>query len=510
MVDASRRTRSRLCLVAASSAVALGLASFGGSAGATEKPALTAAKEFIAQHPAFLHASKGDAFIAPHVEKVPEGLQYVTYQRTHDGLPVVGGDFVVATDAAGRILRVNVAQTKPIGGLDTPSVTAARATDVAKTRFSRVDSTKPSRLVVYAKGTPRLAWESRVTGIANKLQSDQLVYVDAHDGKVLGARDQIAYGTGEGIYNGPPPLKLDTTKSGNQYVMKAPNGGPSCRQYHTTQDALTSSDDEWGGGNAKDVETACVDALYSAQVLQDMLADWFGRDGIDGKGGWRPVNLDTEKLGAHYGADGVILGQNEQGEWISELDVVDHEYGHGIDYETGGGGSDRGTLEFVADVFGAMAEHYAHQKSPYDTPDYAVADMSDVLGDGPIRTMYNPSLKDDPNCYTSDIGQMEVHTAAGPGNHWFYLTAEGSNPAKGPSSPTCNKSSVKGIGIEKAGKIFYNALLLKVSENSYLTYRTDTLTAAKNLYGCGTEFATVKAAWDAVDVPAQKADPTCK
>jgi hypothetical protein len=56
----------------------------------------------------------------------------------------------------------------------------------------------------------------------------------------------------------------------------------------------------------------------------------------------------------------------------------------------------------------------------------------------------------------------------------------------------------------------YNAMLMKTSSSSYLKYRTWTLTAAKNLFpGSCTEFNTVKAAWDAVSVPAQSADPTC-
>jgi hypothetical protein len=56
----------------------------------------------------------------------------------------------------------------------------------------------------------------------------------------------------------------------------------------------------------------------------------------------------------------------------------------------------------------------------------------------------------------------------------------------------------------------YNAMLLKTTSSSYLKYRTWTLTAAKNLFpGSCTEFNTVKAAWDAVSVPAQSGDPTC-
>jgi subtilisin-like proprotein convertase family protein len=56
----------------------------------------------------------------------------------------------------------------------------------------------------------------------------------------------------------------------------------------------------------------------------------------------------------------------------------------------------------------------------------------------------------------------------------------------------------------------YNAMLLKTTGASYLRYRTWTLQAAKNLFPSScTEFNTVKAAWDAVSVPAQAADPTC-
>jgi hypothetical protein len=56
----------------------------------------------------------------------------------------------------------------------------------------------------------------------------------------------------------------------------------------------------------------------------------------------------------------------------------------------------------------------------------------------------------------------------------------------------------------------YNAMLMKTTSSSYLKYRTWTLTAAKNLYpGSCVEFNAVKAAWNAVSVPAQTADPTC-
>jgi len=181
---------------------------------------------------------------------------------------------------------------------------------------------------------------------------------------------------------------------------------------------------------------------------------------------------------------------------------------HGIDDHTPGGISGRGTQEFVADTFGAATEWYSNQPAAYDPPDFYVGEEVNLVGNGPIRNMYDPSQVGDPNCYSSSIPGSEVHAAAGPGDHWFVLVSQGSGGS--PNVPTCNSSSVTGLGIQKAIKIMYNAMLMKTSSASYLKYRTWTLTAAKNLYpGSCAEFNTVKAAWDAVSVPAQSGDPTC-
>jgi hypothetical protein len=38
-----------------------------------------------------------------------------------------------------------------------------------------------------------------------------------------------------------------------------------------------------------------------------------------------------------------------------------------------------------------------------------------LVGSGPIRYTYNPSLAGDDNCYSSSTPTEEVHAAAGPG-----------------------------------------------------------------------------------------------
>jgi Zn-dependent metalloprotease len=271
---------------------------------------------------------------------------------------------------------------------------------------------------------------------------------------------------------------------------------------------FTGSDNVWGNGNGTNRETGCVDALYVAQTQNKMLSAWLGRNGQDGNGGAWPLRIGLNDENAYYDGTQVQIGHNTQNQWIASADVVGHELGHGIDDHTPGSISNGNTQEFVADTFGAATEWYAN--NPADAPDFTVGEEINLVGNGPIRYMYNPSLAGDSNCYSSSTPNQEVHAAAGPGNHWFYLVSQGTGGNGQPSSPTCNSSTVTGLGIQKAITIMYNAMLMKTSSSSYLKYRTWTLTAAKNLTpGDCTAFNTVKAAWDAVSVPAQSADPTC-
>jgi hypothetical protein len=282
-------------------------------------------------------------------------------------------------------------------------------------------------------------------------------------------------------------------------------------QDAATNRTFTGSDDVWGNGVATNKETGCVDALFVADTEKKMLSAWDGRNGMDGSGGAWPIRIGLNDENAYYDGTQVQVGHNTAGDWIPVLDVLGHEMGHGVDDHTPGGISGGNTQEFVADTFGAATEWYANEPSGYDTPDFTVGEEVNLVGSGPIRYMYDPSRAGDDNCYSSSIPGEEVHAAAGPGNHWFYLLAEGTNPSNGqPTSPTCNGSTVTGVGIQKAEQIMYNAMLMKTSSSSYLKYRTWTLTAAKNLFpGSCSEFDTVKAAWNAVSVPAQSGDPTC-
>ncbi|MFG2107330.1 M4 family metallopeptidase [Micromonospora chersina] len=513
-------------LVALSGAAAAGLIAAGTAAAVQAAPpgpavpdaaqaraiAADSARALVADRPAYLHASSDEAFVQKPVIS-SEGTQYVPYERTYKGLPVVGGDFVLATDAAGNLKYASVAQQQAIGSLGTtPKLTSAAAAKTARAQLKTVSTVEGTNLVVYTLGAkPALAWETTVRGTDAEGPSRLTVDVDARTGAVLRKQERIVHGTGTGAWNGPSPLTLNTTLSGGTYSMKDPSVTNLSCQDAATNTTFSGSDDVWGNGTATNKETGCVDALFAAQTEHKMLAQWLGRNGADGNGGYWPIRVGLNDQNAYYDGTQVQIGKNTSGQWIGSLDVVAHEIGHGIDDHTPGGISGAGTQEFVADTFGAATEWFANEPSTYDAPDFLVGEKVNLVGSGPIRNMYNPSALGDPNCYSSSIPSTEVHAAAGPGNHWFYLLANGSSPTNGqPASSTCNGSSVTGLGIQKAMKIMYNAMLLKTSSSSYLKYRVWTLQAAKNLYPTScTEFNAVKAAWNAISVPAQTGEATC-
>jgi Zn-dependent metalloprotease len=469
--------------------------------------ATKAASALIASRDPRLEISRYDGFVALPVVSSGE-VSYAPYERTWKGLPVVGGDFVVVTDATGHLLATSVAQTSKIDlGTTKPRVLKSRASTLSQRQLNKVKDADAPRLVVFQAATSHLAWETKVSGRDAGRPSIQNVYVDAGSGQVLASEEQVAAGTGHTAYSGT--VTFPTTLSSGTYSLRNPNATTLVCQNATGNVLYTGTDDIWGNGDATNRETGCADAYYAADQERLMLSSWLGRNGMNGSGGWVPIRVGLNDVNAYYDGTQVQVGHTQTGgKWIGSIDVVAHEFGHGIDDTTPGGISGGGTQEFVADTFGAATEAFAN--NPNDPADYTVGEEVNLVGSGPIRYMYNPSLAGDANCYSSSTPNDEVHSAAGPGNHWFYLLAEGTNPTNGqPTSPTCNSTTLTGVGIQNAQKIMYNAKLMKTSASSYLKYRTWTLTAAKNLDATCGLYNKVKAAWNAVSVLAQTADPTC-
>ncbi|MFF4590157.1 M4 family metallopeptidase [Streptomyces sp. NPDC001388] len=471
-----------------------------------------------------------EKLVVRDVVKDADGTLHTRYERTYAGLPVLGGDLVVHESAAGANKGVTKATkaTIKVASL-TPAVTAAKAEKQALTVAKDAGSAKteadnaPRKVIWAGNGSkPVLAYETVVGGLQEDGTPNELhVITDAATGKKLYEYQGIETGTGKSLYSGT--VTLGTYLSGSTYQLydTSRGGHKTYNKAHGTSSSagtlFTDADDTWGTGAASSSttdQTAAVDAAYGAQVTWDFYKSTFGRSGIKNNGvaAYSRVHYGNQYVNAFWD-DSCFCMTYGDGEGntspLTSLDVAGHEMTHGVTSNTAGlnySGESGGLNEATSDIFGTAVEFYAANSK--DVGDYLIGEKIDINGDGtPLRYMDQPS-KDggSANYWSSSLKNLDVHYSSGPANHFFYLLSEGSGSKTingvTYNSPTYNSSTITGIGRAKAVQIWYKALTeYMTSTTTYSGARTATLSAASALYGSSsTEYATVKAAWTAVNV----------
>lgn len=466
-----------------------------------------------------------------------DGSSHVRMERTYRGLPVLGGDLVVHQSAASQLQGVSQTLEAPITVSATPKLAATRAatravsTGKAATTIKRLrPADAEPQLVVDALGAkPRLAWAIQTKGRqADGTPSRLTTYVDARNGAVLRRVEGIHTADGEGnsLYSGTVPISV-TASGGSFTLTDAAHGNARTTDMQNGTDGFlctllgfgctngvtyTSPDNVFGNGTNANRESAAVDAHYGGAMTYDYYDQVLGRDGIFGDGTGAPsrVHYGSNYVNAFWDGEKMTYGDGDGSSFgpLVSLDVAGHEMSHGVTENTAGlvySGESGGLNEATSDIFGTMVEFYADNAE--DPADYFIGEEFDLANGEGFRRMDNPSLDgSSQSCYASDTDSVDVHYSSGVGNHFYYLLAEGSGAktigGKQHSSPTCNGSSVSGIGRDAAQQIWFRALTTYfTSGTTYAQARTGTLSAAADLYGQGSaERAAVAAAWSAVDV----------
>ncbi|MFR0357103.1 M4 family metallopeptidase [Streptomyces sediminimaris] len=467
-----------------------------------------------------------EKLVVRDVVKDADGTVHTRYERTYDGLPVLGGDLIVDTSKAGAVKRVIKATNAAVKVSDvTPDITRAAAERQAVKRARALGSTRASadsaRKVVWAaSGRPVLAYETVIGGLQDDGTPNQLhVITDAATGKKLFEYQGIetATGTGNTQYSGT--VSLTTTQSGSTYTLTdgARGGHKTYNLNHGTSGTGTlfsQTSNTWGNGTTSNAATAGADAHYGAQETWDFYKSTFGRSGIrnDGVGAYSRVHYGNSYVNAFWDDSCFCMtygdGSGNQ-DPLTALDVAGHEMSHGVTSNTAGlnySGESGGLNEATSDIFGTGVEFFANNSA--DKGDYLIGEKIDINGDGtPLRYMDKPS-KDGGSAdyWSSGVGNKDVHYSSGVANHFFYLLSEGSGAKviNGVSynSPTVDGLPVTGIGRDKALQIWYRALTTKfTSTTNYAGARTGTLAAAGELYGTSSaEYKAVQDAWAAVAV----------
>jgi len=476
---------------------------------------------------AALGLGSGEALQARSVVVDADGTRHVRYDRTLDGLAVVGGDLVVEKSASGSVRATRGQAAKGLGTVAKKvSVSSAAAIATARKQTAYTPTATTATQVIWAgDGTARIAWDVRTVGTrADQTPSRQHVYVDARTGAVIETQEEIADGSGTSKYNGT--VTIGTSGSTGAFQLKDALG-------HTTSDLngatsgtgtlMTDADDVWGQSTYTTTgagrQAAGVDAQYGAEMTYNFYLNTFGRKGIwnTGKAAPSRVHYGNAYVNAFWDGTQMTYGDGSNNvKPLTSLDVAGHEMSHGVTENTAAlvySGESGGLNEATSDIFGTAVEWSAN--NAVDKGDYLIGEMIDINGNGtPLRYMDQPS-KDgsSANCWSSKVGRLNVHYSSGPLNHWYYLVSEGSGAktVNGVSynSPTCNGGTVTGVGHTVAEAVWYRTLTTKLTSRSgYAAAREGAIASAKELYGKGSaQCLSVEAAMNAISAP--KGTQTC-
>ncbi|MFF7251917.1 M4 family metallopeptidase [Streptomyces microflavus] len=551
----SRRATATGALIAAAAMIAVGLQSgsatatptsitpVGGiTAGTKADPGSLPAKLSPAQRAELLseaNATKAatakelglgatEKLVVRDVTQDRDGTTHTRYERTLDGLPVLGGDLVVQETTAGQTLSVTkaskatTAQLKAVG-LDpdvAPAAAEKQALGAAKAEGSKATEAQnaPRKVVWLGSGSPQLAYETVVGGLQHDGTPNELhVITDATSGEKLYEYQAVHNGTGNTQYSGQvtlgtaPSYTLTDTTRGNHKTYNLNRGTSG------TGTLFSKSTDVWGNGTPQNAETAGADAHYGAALTWDYFKNVHGRNGLrgDGVGAYSRVHYGNNYVNAFW-QDSCFCMTYGDGDGnikpLTSIDVAAHEMTHGLTSVTAKlvySGESGGLNEATSDIFAAAVEFNANNSQ--DQGDYLVGEKIDIRGNGtPLRYMDKPS-KDgsSKDAWYSGIGGIDVHYSSGPANHWYYLLSEGSGTKtiNGVTydSPTSDGLPVTGIGRDKASLIWFKALTTKfTSTTNYAAARTGTLAVASELYGATSpEYAAVAHAWAGINVGAR-------
>jgi bacillolysin len=313
---------------------------------------------------------------------------------------------------------------------------------------------------------------------------------------------QTEEGTVNTLYNGTQSLTTLYRGLPNwDYILKDETRGYICTKEfnNTTWNLRAHIDNHENLWHNSGTEVNGATAQWTAEKTYDYYHDNQNRHGIDDNNLDLRIHLDPSFNNAMWEPsasdhDDITIGQVGS-YFLAALDVMGHEYTHGVVYSEAGLVYEKepGALnESFADIFGTMVEKYVESS----TWDWTLGE--DVFYNDYLRSMSDPHARNQPSTYLTDNFWIEttnctpdpdindncgVHTNSGVQNHWFYLLSQA-------------------IGTDKAARIAYYNLCYYLSEQSgYLAARNGSIWAASSLYGaCSDECQQVMNAWASVGV----------
>lgn len=497
------------------------------------------AAELVRSYLGDLGLSENDALVLYRSDIDDAGFTHYRYHQYHRGVRVDGAELLIH-EYNGRVRTLN---GKLVWGLHADVQTPVQAADAiqfalahlpaerymwqddAAGRLLRRLKNDPSatfypqpELVLVAPGFTRdpagyqAAWRMIIHAGKPNFRID--VFVSAQTGAILEEVQELCTqntpGTAQTKYSGAKAIITDSLGAGIFRLAETTRGNgietynmQTSTEYGDAVDFI-DADNHWNNVNAAQDEAA-TDAHWGAEMTYDYLLTHHNQASLDDNDlpliGF--VHFDQGYDNAFWNGNWATYGDGS-GNWepLTSLDVVAHEYTHGLTDFTADlrYRNESGALnESFSDIFGTSVEIWA------DPPraDWLIGE--DFVKNGkPLRNMADPKSLGDPDTYKGEFWESGtydnggVHINSGVQNRWFFLLTKG-----GSGRNDNNKDySVTGIGQEAAAAIAFRNLkyyLLVLSD--FADAREGALQAAEDIFGpCSVQYIETANAWYAVGV----------
>jgi len=468
----------------------------GNSTTVTKSPAAQAFKNIVTNQSSY--GSTGNENFNVRRQWTDElGKTHTHFDQTINGIKVYGTSMIMHTNSAPSAFSMaNTAASvyKVTGTLATNSSQSFSVMNNANALSNdKAQALAAAESMGNVLNAPELAYVYLPLSQETKLSYRMEVSWD-HVGDDFG-RDFIYFdaNTSEILAREP---QIHSAKNWRTYTL---NGGSA----NTAPGTLVCTNTESCGSNA-----AAQRAHDGSSKVYDYYQSKFGRDSLDNNGMTLISSVDMGVVNAYWTGTQMMYGQASSGmnDFTSDFDIIGHELTHGVTDKTANliyANASGALNEAWSDILGLSAESYKNGTTTstwllgdglYNTAGKALRYMDNPTKDNYSKDWYperiafvsNPSNSND---------QGGVHGNSGIANLAYVLLVDGGTHPRNKSTAV-----VPSIGMAKAEKIFYRALVTYMNQNTdFAGARTATAQAAQDLYGA-TEKTAVETAWCAVGV----------
>jgi Zn-dependent metalloprotease len=471
----------------------------------TPEDARREGRNFMYRYSALFGLRSEDTLSSIAAETDELGMTHARFAHEKNRVPVWGGELVAHFAADGALTRVN-GRVLPLDSIDVmPTVDAAGARVAAVLDAQAMlreenegqltfDADEPKLwLLPLSAGEARLAWrvEVEVMGAAEPNAWD--AFVDAKDASILRRDDRIATlaGSGTGVFGDTRELSIVHKKTGYYLESEERDGlktySAGWERRLPGSAVRSSSPTSWDA--LGDGAGAAVDAHANLALTWDWYFRELGRRGWSGDGGVvrATVHFGSAFDNAFWNGRQLAFGDGnaDVAPFAAALDVVAHEYTHGVVAWTAGLGNrgQPGALnEGIADLFGAFVSYGSGRGGDWQIGETVFHPSGHPA---PLRDLSDPHRTRQPAHADEYDERRGTHFNSTIASHAGYLMAAG-----GPG--------VMRLGVPITSRIWYRALSRYLTREAGFADLADaTLAAARDLR---MGESSVRAAWVAVGV----------